>query len=231
MGYLKILLLLIFTIFFLPLRGENDIKKELIVLDKTRTFYQSLNSFTATYNYTVKQREGYTSPSYESVVTVCGEQYRYTKLGEKVYCDGEILWRFLTDLNEVTISDYTATEGDISPARMHVLYQEGFQPVGIEEKKIEEQIYDVIILEPIDEDSTICKITLAINQSTYQIDRFEIIDQEETSYMATLQKESFKPNIILPENYFTFNPSKYPDLEVIDLRGDSEDSEENAVIN
>ena len=223
MTFLKILLS-IFLIFFSQAEAKNESEeKNLCLLDNLRSFYQGLDSFKITYAYTVKHLESVVQEPSASKIIVCGDQYRLLQGDQELFCDGETIWAYLSDLGEVTISDCTTTDMDISFTKIYMIYQQGYEPISFQEKEINSKIYDVVVLVPTDKESSIRKITLEIDRTTQQIYSWEMLDQEAMHYLFKV--ESFEKNIKIPKNYFTFNVDKYPDLEIIDLREESTEPE------
>ena len=60
------------------------------------------------------------------------------------------------------------------------------------------------------------RIRLFINKANNQILRIALYDKDNTIY--TYHIEQFKSNVTLADSYFVFDKSKYPGVEVNDMR-------------
>ena len=60
------------------------------------------------------------------------------------------------------------------------------------------------------------RIRLFINKNTLTINKIAVYEKDNTIY--TYHIEQFKSNVTLSDDIFTFNKSKYPGVEVNDMR-------------
>lgn len=195
-------------------------EKALAVLEKTSAYYQELENFQATYTLTIQYPSEAITQSSQLSLTARGQQYKWSYDQKETITDGETMWVYDKEIQEVTISDYATTDCAFNFAELYNLYQQGYEPHYLKERilknKRKKSIRDVIQLIPKQEDPIFQYITIEIDRATAQIHGWEMVQTEETRYICTLC--NFAANLPLPDNCFTFDPAAYKGLEVIDLR-------------
>jgi outer membrane lipoprotein-sorting protein len=200
-------------------------EKALEILEKTSAYYQELENFRATYKLTVKYPEEDMIQSSKMTITARGQQYRLCYDQKETITDGETIWVYDKEMQEVTISDYATTDCSLNFAELYNLYQQGYESIYVRERVLNKRkniIQDVVRLIPSHEDSSFKSITFEIDRATAQIHGWEIVQNEETRYICTMCR--FAVNIPLSDEYFTFDLSAHRSLEVIDLRESEEDN-------
>jgi outer membrane lipoprotein-sorting protein len=202
-------------------------EKALAVLEKTSAYYQALENFQATYTLTIQYPSEDITQSSKLSLTARGQQYKWSYDQRETITDGETIWVYDKEIQEVTISDYATTDCAFNFAELYNLYQQGYEPHYLKERilknKKKKSIRDVIRLIPKQEDSIFQHITIEIDRATAQIHGWEMVQTEETRYICTLC--SFAANLPLPDNCFTFDPATYQGVEVIDLRQNEPETE------
>ncbi|WP_419241893.1 LolA family protein [Cardinium endosymbiont of Nabis limbatus] len=212
---------------FTEAEAEPEVdEKALEILDKTSAYYQALENFKATYVLTIKYPEEDTiqCDKIKMQITARGQQYRLSYGQKETITDGETVWAYDKELKEVTISEYAKTDADLNLTELYNLYQQGYRFVYIGARvvhKAKKIIRDIVQLTPLREDSSFKHITLEVDRATAQIHSWEVVQNEETRYICTINK--FSVNIPLSDDYFTFDISAHGDLEVIDLRESEEE--------
>ena len=84
------------------------------------------------------------------------------------------------------------------------------------EEAIDGKIYSVVDLSPEDKDSDYFRIRLFIAKSDFVLRKFVMSAKSGNRYIYDIK--DFNPNANLSDNYFVFDPSKYDNIDVIDLR-------------
>lgn len=199
-------------------------EKALEILEKTSAYYQGLENFRATYDLVIKYPEEDITQSSKLTIIVRGHQYRLSYDQKETITDGETIWVYDKEMKEVTISDYDKTNYSLNFADLYNLYQYGYLFFYVQEhilNKRKKIIRDVVQLIPSGEDSAFKSITLEIDRASFQIHKWEIVQNEEIKYVCTIN--SFAANIPLSDDYFKFDIHACKDLEIIDLRENEED--------
>ena len=145
------------------------------------------------FHYTLKvTKDSKTLSSSQGDFALKGSKYRATYNGQEFYCDGESIWNYQKSTNEVSIYEYDPEDDEnmMNPQRLLKNWEKQFRAKFIRDE--------------------------FINKSNKQIVRIALYEKDNTIY--TYYIEQFNSNATFPDNYFTFDKSKYPGVEVNDMR-------------
>ncbi len=209
-----ILLLLFTTIAF----AQQD-KKAKDILDQVSEKVKSYETISAEIAYTLENKEEKISEKSTYSLKLKGDKYRLLlpDIGIQYYSDGQTIWAYQEDGNQVSISNREDSEDDLmDPAKIFQIYEEGFDCEFIEEKKEKGQSIYYIDLIPQTDDQDFTKITMCIDKSTMLIKKAITYGHEGNVYILEITKmETNKP---MAESTFVFSTSNYHDIEIIDFR-------------
>jgi outer membrane lipoprotein-sorting protein len=76
--------------------------------------------------------------------------------------------------------------------------------------------FQVIELTPIDKTKPFFKVLVEVDKSTKTIMSTQVFEKNGNRYLYAIN--SMSTTAVLPDEGFSFNPKKYPGVEVIDLR-------------
>lgn len=184
----------------------------LAVLDAMSTKYKQAEAFKATFIQQLTNKEAGLDETLTMKITVKGAMYVLDVAGQKIFNNGADIYTFSEEVGEVTISPYEVDEAEINPSNVYDLYKEGFKYALL--SKMENGVR-VIELDPENRDEkSYFKIRMNIN-SKDEIDSFIVFEKTGNRYTYSIQ--GFE-EIEVSDDFFTFNASKYPDVEVIDFR-------------
>ncbi len=209
-----ILLLLFTTIAF----AQQD-KKAKEILDQVSEKVKSYETISAEIAYTLENKEEKISEKSTYSLKLKGDKYRLLlpDIGIQYYSDGQTIWAYQEDGNQVSISNREDSEDDLmDPAKIFQIYEEGFDYKFIEEKKEKGQSVYYIDLIPQTDDQDFKKITMCIDKTTMLIKKAITYGHEGNVYILEIAKmETNKP---MAESTFVFNTANYHDIEIIDFR-------------
>jgi len=198
--------------------AQNDPKAKAI-LDKMSDKYQNLPAYKTNFVYRLTNKVENVDEQFAGEFIAKGEKYVLLMSDQEIYNDGETLWTFLKEAHEVNIDYYMPDEGDLSPTNIYTAYKKGYRYKWNETKKIGSRTLDVIELQPEDPkdpDKMFYRIVLNIDQSDNTIHSWEMYDRAGNVFSYTIS--GFNPKLSVEDSYFVFDASKYPDVEVVDLR-------------
>jgi outer membrane lipoprotein-sorting protein len=133
-----------------------------------------------------------------------------------IYCNGPILWTYLVEDQELTISNFEPDEQAINPANIYDIYKEGFTFEYKRSDEIEGEPVDVIELVSTDEDADFTNIIMYIGQKDSYLKAWDLIDYD--GIPTAFEVSRFVPDKSFPDGYFEFDREKNPvDIET-DLR-------------
>lgn len=186
------------------------------ILDAMSEQYQKNDAFTSDFSYTMENPTQAINEEFTGKITVQGDKYRLNMGGQEIINDGETVWTYFEEVNEVNIDNYEPTEGDLSPTQIYNAYQRGFKYQYVEEQQANGKTYHVIDLIPENTNNQFFKIRLFINKEDKTLRRWKIFDKNGTHY--TYEITNFNPNAEISEEMFAFDTTQYSGVEVVDLR-------------
>ncbi len=183
----------------------------LAVLDAMSEKYKKAEAFKATFNQQLTNKEAGLDESFSMEITVKGDKFVLDVSGQKIFNNGTDVYTYSEELAEVTISSYDPSEQEINLGNVYDLYKEGFKYALI--SKMANGVR-VVELDPESREKSYFKIRMNIN-SKDEIESFIVF--ERTGNIYTYSIEGFE-EISVEDSFFTFDTSKYPNVEVIDFR-------------
>jgi outer membrane lipoprotein-sorting protein len=215
----QIFALLIITLFayihFAAAQNTRDPKAEAI-LNAMSERYKKMTAFRAEFSYNLRSPQEKLDETFNGTITVKGTKFRLKLGNQEVYNNQTTVWTYSKEDNEVTITEYDQDSGDINPAEVYNIYKKGFKYNYIEEKKENNDIFDVIDLTPDDKNLNYFKIRLTINKRTHDLKSWQIFEKNGRRSLYSIHK--FQPDIAVADSFFNFDKSQYPKVTEVDLR-------------
>ena len=135
--------------------------------------------------------------------------------GQVIISDGSTIWTYLQDSEEVMVSNMEDNEESISPTDILTKYNESYKAKFNHDKKYKNSNLREIELKPNDRNN-FEKMSVIVNANKLSLENFSVYDANGNVF--TYHIVDLTPNLDLPEDTFTFDYSKHPDVEVIDMR-------------
>lgn len=189
------------------------------ILDKLSQTSKSYKTIQIDFSFTLENKTGSVTETNEGSVALKGKSYKLhmPAMGMDVYSDGITTWSYLTESNEVNITENeTDNDAALNPASLFTIYEKGFKYTYIGEESIGGKTSLVIDLFPTDKTREFNKVRLYIDKVKYQILRAKTINKDGNVY--TLSLKNMKTDQLLPDGFFKFDPAKYPKVEINDMR-------------
>lgn len=209
-------LAIIFFTFSKLLVAQSD-PKAIEILDKVSAHMQTMKTMYAEFQFTLENnQENITDKRYGKIWTK-GNKYKIDMMGTVTYFDGKNQWTYLKEANEVNITNPDMDDEEaINPAKIFDIYQKGFKVKYVNQKFEDTRALYSIDLYPIDRDKPYSKITLKVDKDKNELYIFKRFDKDGNYYTIKIGK--IKPNIAVTDSQFVFDKSKFPSVEVVDLR-------------
>lgn len=211
----KLVITLIFAISAKILFAQYD-PKALEVLDAMSKKYKAVPAFEANISYTLTNEVEKINEEFKGKMVVKGDKYRLILPEQEVINDGKTLWTYLPEAKEVNIDNFDPTSDDLNPSKIFEVYKKGFKYLHMGDATEAGVLCDVVDLVPEKKDAQYFKIRMNISKKDKSIQNFTMFDKSGNRYKYTISK--FTANATITDAYFTFDASKYPGVEVIDLR-------------
>ena len=212
----KIILSIAALFFLTSVYSQNTDGGATELLKKVSAKYQAFTSMQ--FHYTLKAtKDGKTLSTSQGDFALKGDKYRTTFNGQTFYCDGKSMWNYQKATNEVSIYEYDAEDDEnlMNPQKILKNWDKQFRAKYIRDEFNNNISTALIDLTPKTTQSYY-RIRLFVNKANNQILRIALYDKDNTIY--TYHIEQFKPNVTLADSYFVFDKSKYPGIEVNDMR-------------
>jgi outer membrane lipoprotein carrier protein len=207
---LTILTLLLTVVVFA--QKEKDADK---LLEDVINHTSSYENFKANLAYTMVNTEMGIDEKKTGVIFVEGDAYRIEMEGQVIISDGQTIWTYLEDSQEVMVGDVDDNEESISPTQILNKYNDSYKAKFSNDKKYKNSNLKEITLKPNDRNN-FEKMSVIVNVNKLSLENFSVYD--ENGNVFTYHIIDLQPNIELPEDTFSFNYEQYPDVEVIDMR-------------
>ncbi len=211
--YLIITLLLITGTVF-RVTAQPDKKAENL-LEEVINKMASYKNFKAELSYTMVNVEMDINEKKTGIIYVQGDSYRIEMEGQIIISDGKTVWTYIVDSDEVMVSDLEESDESISPNKILTTYNQDYKARFDQDKKYKNSDLKMIDLQPNDK-KQFEKMSLLVNKKKMTIENFSVYDKNGNVF--TYHIIDLTPNIDIPAGFFTFDPKKHPDVEVIDMR-------------
>jgi outer membrane lipoprotein carrier protein len=185
-------------------------------LDAVSKKYQQIKSFKAKFTYSLESPTAGINETSEGEIVVEGQKFNLKLSGQEIINNGTTVWTYLKESNEVNITNYEPGEEDITPSRIYTIYKKGYKYAFLQEKQDGGKVYEVIDLIPEDKNNQFFKVRLEINKKDKTIRSWKIFEKNGNRYLYVVK--SFIPDFKVDESFFSFDKSKYKNVEVVDLR-------------
>lgn len=199
----------------LSLSAQYD-PKALEILEAMSKKYKSMTSFEASFSYTLTNETEKINEEFKGRMMVKGDKYHLVLPEQEVINNGTTIWTYLPDAKEVNIDNFDPDSEDLNPSKFYEIYKKGFKYLYLEDKMEDGVLCEVVDLVPEKRDAQYFKVRMNIIKKDKSIHNWTMFDKAGNLYKYTITK--FNPTAKLDDASFSFDPRKYPGVEVIDLR-------------
>ena len=196
--------------------GKNDPKAKTI-LDNVSKKFSTLKSVVANFILKVEGANNSVTDSKKGTVYLKGSKYKVSLDGQEIISDNKTSWTYAKDANEVTINNVDQNSTALTPAKLFTNFYDKDYLYRLEGESNEKgKVLENIEMTPTDKSKNIFKVIVSVDKKNQNISRMKVYEKNGNHY--TYEITSFTPNTNLTDATFTFDPKKYPGVEVVDLR-------------
>jgi outer membrane lipoprotein-sorting protein len=205
------------SLIILPLFANSQ-KGVTEVLDELA---QTISSYKCLYfEYTIKTEDLHlnTSGMQYGKALVKGNKHRLSTKDVELYCDGITQWRYLKEDNEVTVS-LTDSTSDIITNPLGFILGDRKEFKQKLKGEVNEDGFDLLEVDfyPWNIKMPYAYIRVRIDDKNHKPYSIRYVGKDGVNY--TIKITNYTPNVEIPKDEeFVFDPSKYPDMETVDLR-------------
>ncbi len=211
----KPFLVVIFLFFTTLLFAQYD-PKALETLEAMSKKYKAFTSFEANLTTGLTNDSEGINEEFKGKITVKGDKFRLLLDDQEIFNNGTTVWTYLPSAKEVNIDNFDSSEEDVNPSKIFDMYKKDFKYLYLADKTEAGVLCEEIDLVPEKKDAQYFKIKMMISKKDKTIVSWTMFDRSGNRYKYSITK--FVPNVKVDDAFFTFDPKKYPGVEVIDLR-------------
>ena len=149
------------------------------------------------------------------------EKFVFSFGDQTIYSDNESVWIHFPDMNTVQIydADFGEDGSFISPTDLLNIYKSDDYTYAIVNEYYEgKTVVKELDFKPLDTDSEFFKIRLELTGKNHDIKKIKVFAKDGSRYILRLK--NIIPNGEFADDYFTFDASKYENIQIENLRID-----------
>ncbi len=189
--------------------------KASLLLDEVSQKTKSHKSIMADFSYTMENKQAKINEVKTGSLLVSGEKYRLTAAGQTIICNGKTIWTYIKESNEVQINDVDAKEDALTPSKLLSSYNSNYKSKIIKDKAQTDPSVESIELIP-NTIKNFTKAILVVDKTKKQVKSFILLDKSGNTF--TYKVTNYQTDIPVTNADFSFEASKFPGVELIDMR-------------
>ncbi len=197
-----------------PTKSDPDAKK---ILDAVSTKFKTFASPQASFTYQVENAQGKALSTKRGTVVMKGNKFKVSMEGMEIFSDGRTVWNYDKSANEVTVNNLNEGGSGMTPQKIFTnFYDRDFFYKLNGTKTVAGKSIQEVELTPTDKTRPYHKVYVWVDKGANTIYSARFLEKSGGRYSYTVN--SIKPRASVGDNEFVFNKSKYPGVEVVDLR-------------
>jgi outer membrane lipoprotein-sorting protein len=189
--------------------------KATALLDEVSTKTKSYKSIKADFSYTMENKQAKINEEKTGSLMLSGDKYRLTIAGQAVICDGKTIWTYIEESNEVQINNLDNKDDALTPSKLLTSYNANYKSKIIKDNNQTDPNIETLELIPI-VTKNFTKAIVAIDKTKKQVKTFSLYDKNGNVFTYKISK--FQTDLPITPSDFSFDKSKFPGVEVIDMR-------------
>jgi len=214
----KTLLFITLILISATIFSQNDAEARRL-LEKSEQAFVAAGAVSAYFTVSISDDESQNTNAFDGTIFIKNEKYKIDAPEFEVCFDGTTQWVYNKSANEVNITEPEADEVQtLNPSMIYNLYKKNCN-CQFSGKKTDNKMRKVaeVKLTPKGKKQDIKEVTLQINEKdnlpVYIFAKFKNNGLENEIFI-----NKYSANQSFDDSLFVFDPSKYEDIEVIDLR-------------
>jgi outer membrane lipoprotein carrier protein len=197
---------------FSPAMAQNEHDAACALLDSI-----SQRSLQATFTYTNRSSQLELLESFEGgQIAIQGNKCRLTLPAQEVINDGQTVWTYLKDANEVQITDHDPEQEAVMPWTIFADYRRDYTICRFDTHQRNGHVYDSLELVANNAENPLCKVIITVTHATKHIECVEVTDSNQTLHVFLIT--DFAYDLKFDKAFFSFNAKAHKGVEVIDMR-------------
>ena len=193
--------------------AQTDAKAKAI-LDKTVEHIKSYPAVEIVFDLSMINKAEDINETHHGKAYMKDKMYRIDVMDVINYFDGEVIYTYMPDQEEVNIKNPDENEDEmLNPSILFDIHNQKFTQKLVEDKDGK----DYIELTPKQSHKQISKIGVLINTKTNMVEKVTSFGKDGNDVVITI-KSLKKPEKELDVTFFRFDKDAHPEVDVIDLR-------------
>jgi len=187
------------------------------ILDKVSAKNKNYKTIQSEFAIILENKQENIKDAKKGKIWIKGNKYKIDLAASTIFYDGKTQWTYMKESNEVNITNPDPNDDNtLNPAKIFSIYENDFKIRFIKERFEKNRALYEIELYPKDLKKDFTKITLKIDKDKKQIFSMKRFGKDGTDFYIEIF--SLIPNEELAESIFVFDKTKYPKVEVNDMR-------------
>jgi outer membrane lipoprotein-sorting protein len=202
-------------ILILPVFSQTKDIKAIALLDEVSAKTKSYKTIRADFSYTMENKQAKINEEKTGTLTLSGDKYRLKASGQEVICDGKLIWTYMKESNEVQINDLDSKDDALTPSKLLSSYNANYKSRILKDRPLKDANEVTIELIP-NVIKNFTKAILVVDKVKKQVRSFMLFDKSGNIFTYKITK--YQTDIPVPVSDFTFDKSKFPGVEINDMR-------------
>jgi outer membrane lipoprotein carrier protein len=185
------------------------------LLDQVSSRTKAYKSIKADFSYKMENTKARINEEKLGTLFLSGDKYKMLASGQTVICDGKTIWTFMPETNEVQINSLDAKDEALTPSKLLTNYNSNYKAKIINDKNNTDPSITSVELIP-NTTKNYTKAVLGIEKARLQVKYFILYDKNGNTFTYKITR--FQTDLPVSPSDFSFDPKKYPGVEVIDMR-------------
>ena len=214
----RLILISILLVFVVTGYSQQDAKAKEILEKVTKTT-QSYASIEAKFSFEMNNTAEKIQEKSTGFIILKNKKYKLNipQMGLEVTCDGKTIWTYMVKSNEVSISNLDETTDDLmDPSKIFTIYERGFNYKFAGESVDGGVPVFNIELTPQKPTGDIKTARIMIDKQKMMIHSANMIGKDGNNYNVSVTQ--FITDGVYKDSDFVFDPKKFKDIEVVDMR-------------
>lgn len=191
-----------------------EVKGEQLLKEASQQI-KSYRSLKIQFTYEMENAQLNVKESMKGELLSQGDRYHMLVDGNLFISDGVNTWSYLEEMNEVYVNLLENSEGGLTPTSIINEFETQFRARYIRQETHKGKRVEIIDLVPI-APQAFYKYRVALDTTSKMLVYTIAYDREGGTYTYNIDR--VEPNASIPAGQFTFNASRFPGVEIIDLR-------------
>jgi len=195
--------------------SQTKDQKASALLDEVSAKTKSYRSLKVDFSYSMENKQAKINEEKKGTLYLSGDKYRLTIANQIVICDGKTIWTYIEESNEVQVSSLDNKDDALAPSKLLSSYNTNYKSKIIKDKNQTDPNIESIELTP-NTVKNFNKAVITVDKTKKQVKTFSLFDKSGNTFTYKISR--YQPDLPVTTSDFTFDKTKFPGVEVIDMR-------------